>query len=356
VNPVSHRVDFPGGKTVLVHPVSAVELLELPDRLRLAVVLDRSRSMAERAAEVETAMARLDAAVSPDTTVDIYLTASRYRGEDPARVSFSELDPDSVVYFGGQNAAELLAQFDLLHADQDYDAILVLTDGSGYELGTSDIDVPATDAPVWMVHLDGDFPLGYDDATLEAIQASGGGVTGGIDEAMTRIATAIGADQDASSTDVIDGYTWLIIPSETVETDDAVVVHSPSDDFAALAARRLILDTMKRQRETLKEMSTLDRIHAIAVDQGIVTPYSSMIVLINQAQQNRLDRLEALNDRFQREHEVVGETISQNPFSVTGVPEPEEWLLLVLAAAMLIWYARTRVGGALIHKPGDQLQ
>jgi putative PEP-CTERM system integral membrane protein len=259
------------------------------------------------------------------------------------------------VYFGGQNAAELLAQFDLLHADQDYDAILVLTDGSGYELGASNIDVPATDTPVWMVHLSGDFPLGYDDATLEAIQASGGGVTGGIDEAMTRIATAIGADQVASSTDVIDGYAWLTIPIETGETDD-VVVHTAGDDFAALAARRLILDTMQRQRGTLKDMSTLDRMHAIAVDQGIVTPYSSMIVLVNQVQQNRLDRLEALNDRFQREHEVVGETISQNPFSVTGVPEPEEWLLLALAGAMLIWYARNRVSGILIHKAGDQIR
>jgi putative PEP-CTERM system integral membrane protein len=312
--------------------------------------------MAERAAEVETALARLDAAVGPGTTVEVYLTASRYRGEDPARVNFTEFDPNSIIYFGGQNAAELLAQFDLLHADQDYNAILILTDGSGYELGASDIDVPAPDTPVWMVHLDGDLPLGYDDATLEAIQASGGGVTGSIDEAMTRIATAIGADQDTSSTDVIDGYTWLTTPSETAETGDTVVAHTASDDFAALAARRLILDIMKRQRGTLKEMNTLDRMHAIAVDQSIVTPYSSMIVLVNQAQHSRLDRLEALNDRFQREQEVIGETISQNPFSVTGVPEPEEWLLLALAGAMLIWYARTRVNGTLIHNPGDKLQ
>jgi putative PEP-CTERM system integral membrane protein len=356
VNPISRRVDFPGGETVLVRPASAVELPRLPENLRLAVVLDRSRSMAERAAEVETALARLDAAVGPGTTVEVYLTASRYRGEDPARVNFTEFDPNSIIYFGGQNAAELLAQFDLLHADQDYNAILILTDGSGYELGASDIDVPAPDTPVWMVHLDGDLPLGYDDATLEAIQASGGGVTGSIDEAMTRIATAIGADQDTSSTDVIDGYTWLTTPSETAETGDTVVAHTASDDFAALAARRLILDIMKRQRGTLKEMNTLDRMHAIAVDQSIVTPYSSMIVLVNQAQHSRLDRLEALNDRFQREQEVIGETISQNPFSVTGVPEPEEWLLLALAGAMLIWYARTRVNGTLIHNPGDKLQ
>ena len=52
-------------------------------------------------------------------------------------------------------------------------------------------------------------------------------------------------------------------------------------------------------------------------------------------------------DRFVREVEEVGETAPQSPFSVTGVPEPEEWLLLALAAAMLVWYIRTRRVGHL---------
>ena len=46
-------------------------------------------------------------------------------------------------------------------------------------------------------------------------------------------------------------------------------------------------------------------------------------------------------DRFQREVEDVGET-APDPVNVTGVPEPEEWLLLALAAALLAWYAYTR--------------
>ena len=53
------------------------------------------------------------------------------------------------------------------------DGILVLTDGSGYEIEALDLDVPVPEAPVWVVHLDGAYPLGYDDATLAAIQASG---------------------------------------------------------------------------------------------------------------------------------------------------------------------------------------
>ncbi|MCQ3980281.1 MAG: hypothetical protein DPW09_43265, partial [Anaerolineae bacterium] len=87
----------------------------------------------------------------------------------------ADLNPDTIMYYGGQNAAELLAQFDALRAGQIYDAILVLTDGSGYELGEGNIAVVIPAAPVWMIHLGGDFSLGYDDPTLEAIQASGGG-------------------------------------------------------------------------------------------------------------------------------------------------------------------------------------
>jgi putative PEP-CTERM system integral membrane protein len=258
------------------------------------------------------------------------------------------------MYFGGQNAAELLAQFDQLRGDQDYNAILVLTDGSGYELGASDIEVPVPDAPVWMVHLDGDFPLGYDDATLEAIQASGGGVTGDIEEALMRLAIALSVDQNTSSSDVIDGYVWTTIAGEASDINDATVVHNADDDFAALGARRLILDTMHRQRDAVDQLDALDHLHAIAVQQGIVTPYSSMIVLINNRQENLLDRLEAGADRFQREQEAVGETLPQSPFSVTGVPEPEEWLLLALAGAMLLWYARAKASDILIHKFGDR--
>jgi putative PEP-CTERM system integral membrane protein len=349
--PVVHRIDFPSGETVIARPVSADDLPPVRDDLRLAIVLDRSRSMDQHAAEVKAAMSQLEA-IGPGSSADVYLTASKYRGEAPSRMGLAALDPDSIMYYGGQNAAELLAQFDALQAGQEYDAIFILTDGSGYELGAGDVEIPIPDAPVWMVHLGGDFPLGYDDGTLEAIQASGGGVTGDIEEALVRLTVALEAEQSTSPSDVIDGYTWSIVPTEAAEMDDAVI-HTAGDGFAALAARRLILDAMHRQRGALSQTGTLDHLHSIAIEQGIVTPYSSMIVLVDQRQQNLLDQLEARGDRFQRESEEIGETTPQSPFSVTGVPEPEEWLLLALAAAMLIWFVRTRKKNSLIHIPGE---
>jgi exosortase/archaeosortase family protein len=173
VKPVAHRVDLPGGETVIARPVVASDLPKPPAGLRLAVALDRSRSMADRAADVRAVLARLAEVSQSGATIEVYLTASKYRGEAPARIGLAALDP-RILYYGGQNAAELLAQFNALHASEKYDAIFVLTDGTGYELGGSNVKVPVPDAPVWMIHLGGNLPLGYDDATLEAIQASGG--------------------------------------------------------------------------------------------------------------------------------------------------------------------------------------
>ncbi|MBK9612464.1 hypothetical protein [Candidatus Amarobacter glycogenicus] len=68
--------------------------------------------------------------------------------------------------------------------------MLVLTDGSGYALGEGDVTVAPSPAPVWLVHLGG-FPLGYDDPTLDAVQASGGGAAASVDEALTRLAIGL---------------------------------------------------------------------------------------------------------------------------------------------------------------------
>ncbi len=181
-----------------------------------------------------------------------------------------------------------------------------------------------------MVHLDG-FPLGYDDPTLEAIQASGGGTVSTVTTALERL--SIGLHHADRSVDVYDGYVWEVHTNSDSDTDSG---------FAPIAARRVILAEMQQKRTELGTLDTLDALHEIAVEHSIVTPFSSMIVLINKRQEQRLDELENADDRFEREHEDVGET---QPPVVTGVPEPEEWLLIILSVAMLIWYLWQRKNG-----------
>ena len=171
VNPLessAHQVNFPSGETVILLPVSDAQDNEIPADLQLAVVLDRSRSMEMQAAAVDETLTALQTMVSD---VDVYLTSSFYRGEQPSVAKLAKIVPNQIDYIGGQNAAELLDQFFALSEDRGYDAIFVLTDGTGFKVGGESLDLPIPNAPVWMVHLDGNLPYGYDDATLQAVQS-----------------------------------------------------------------------------------------------------------------------------------------------------------------------------------------
>jgi putative PEP-CTERM system integral membrane protein len=209
------------------------------------------------------------------------------------------------------------------------------------------------------VHLNGDLPLGYDDQTLDAIQASGGGVTGNIESALARIAISLqdqGGDLPPYSpvTDLVDGYIWSVLPTEAADAaanaallpDVELVTHAADEPFAALAARRLILAEMQRNKGSIDQLETLDALHTLAMQYGIVTPFSSMIVLVEADQQRLLDKLSTLEDRYEREVESLGDTAPRSPMPLTGVPEPHEWLLMGMAAAMLVYliYTKRRQG------------
>ncbi len=300
------------------------------------------------------AVTRLQVFDLPTTPVDVYLTASPYRGEEPELSTIESVLSDGIIYYGGQNAAQLITQYEelrQLNGDRTYDAVFILTDGTGYELGESAVDVPIPDAPVWLVHMGQELPLGYDDRTLEAIQVSGGGVTGDLETALDRLAVSLGAANtgDAASApvvDLVDGYLWTVLPTGQADSalppDVELVIHNPVEPFAALAARRLVLAEMQRNSGTIDQLETLDYLHALAIEHGIVTPYSSMIVLVDAAQQNLLDKLADLDDRYQREVESLGDTTPSTPTPLTGVPEPHEWLLMGLAAGMLVYLIYTK--------------
>jgi putative PEP-CTERM system integral membrane protein len=340
--PQIHQVALPGGFSVTAVPVAQASLPALPDGLHLAVVLDRSRSMEAYSNEARAALAHL--AGIAESGSDLYLTSSPFRGEEPQVLPLWDLDGDELLYFGGQNPAELLGQFSRLSAGRQYDAILVLTDGSGYDLGPSKYSLAVPEAPVWMIHLGSVIPLGYDDGTVEAIQASGGGVVGDVETALQRLAVSLAGVQgvEAGSTavwDVLDGYLWMVLRPVQADIEFAPVIVSTG--FEAIAARQVILAEMQRYRGDVKDLDNLDYLHGLAKEYSLVTPYSSMIVLVNVTQRQLLERLEKMDDRFVREYEAVGNTMPPVQGPLTGVPEPHEWLLLGLAAAFLIYYLRS---------------
>jgi hypothetical protein len=166
-----------------------------------------------------------------------------------------------------------------------------------------------------------------------------------VDTALARLAVALKPPSEGpdAASDLLDGYLWVSLPTgqagSVASSGVAPQVNGSGDGFTALAVRRLVLAEMQRHKGTIDQLETLDYLHSLATGVGIVTPYSSMIVLVESDQQALLDKLANLSDRYQREVESLGDTTpaSATPLAFAGVPEPQEWLLMGLAAAMLVY-------------------
>ncbi len=325
--PQAHEYTLPTGDRIQAEPLTPQDY-HYPQDQHLALILDGSYSMASQQAALNETAVWLNELILPFNTVDFYITDSdasqAKRVEDMAA-----LDLDPFVFYGALSFRQMLDQFEQLREHQAYDAVFIMTDAGSYDLATDQDPLPTPAAPLWFAHLGG-LPTAYDDQVLAAIQDSGGGVTDGIQEAMQRYATA--ARLPAPIINIVDGYAWY-------QNAELTSTEAASPDFAPLAARQWIRAISRQQGD--KELAELDAIHTVAKEFSLVSPYSSMIVLVNDRQREALKQAEAATDRFDREVETGVETLTapSSPF-VTGVPEPEEWILLGLGGSglsLLAW-------------------
>jgi putative PEP-CTERM system integral membrane protein len=339
--PTLHQVNLPGGYRVSAKPLADKDC-SFPQAKRFAVVLDSSRSMASHTKELSQTFRWLNEKGFADNDfgnndADLYVTASA--GTQPKRIDdLRPFDVGKMTFYGTLQLREILQQFAQLRGDTPYDAVFVVTDEGSYELSDDKTDVPAIAAPLWMVHVGGKLPPAYDDAMLRAIQDSGGGVSTAIPEVMQRLATQVALGNSVVS--VVDGYAW----SMDKQPQGASVQASATskNGFEPVAARQLVLGLSKEKAK--EQLIQLDTMHAVAKSSEIVTPYSSMIVLVNDQQRQALKKAEQQSDRFNRKVENGNEQLTQpfNPLNVSGVPEPEEWMLLGMVAIALVFISRRR--------------
>jgi putative PEP-CTERM system integral membrane protein len=303
---------------------------------RLAVVVDRSFSMGRRERELRAELDFVDRTLAGRSDVDLFLTSSPLRGEPARRLEHARaLARTPLLFFGGSSLGAMLAEVDALAPAVPYDAIVVLTDDGSLDLARDRAGPPpASSPPLWLVHVGGDFPPGYDDGVLARVERSRGGVAASVAEAFAR-QTAL-ADPDVVSAD-----------GEVVWRLD----HAPGPPGAAarpdpllqrIAARQLILADARAFGGG--GVPALDSLHALAVKYRVVSSYSSMIVLVDERQRRALAEAEHAQDRFERPVDPETKSLSQpsSPFGLTATPEPHEWILMGLAAAGLLQAARLR--------------
>ncbi|MDX2244520.1 MAG: TIGR02921 family PEP-CTERM protein [Leptolyngbyaceae cyanobacterium bins.302] len=317
--PTTHQVVL--AENTQVQAVPFTDAYQLPTGKRFAIVLDDSYSMNAHRADVVQAMNWLQEKVLPQNSADLYLTATSPM--QPKRFeNWQDFDPEKVVFFGTLQPRQMLQQFLALRGETAYDAVLLLTDSGSYEMTEDGKGVLTMPAPLWLVHLGGLQPA-YDDATLQAMQDSGGSSTTQVQEVMQRIGTQ--PTLGKSTINVVDGYAWSLRSTTPPAPEKS--------GFAPLAARQWITHLSRTTKSNQPEK--LDAIHAIAKQNSVVTPYSSMIVLVNDRQREDLKQAEQQRDRFNREVEdqQLPQPTSMSP--VSAVPEPAEWMLLLVGAIVL---------------------
>ena len=324
--PQSHEIELAEGYKITAKPLSKKDY-SLPQNQRFALILDSSRSMSSHVKELSQNLTWLKQH-SKNNDADLYITAS---GTKPQRLDdIRKFKADKFTFYGSLQTPEMLKQFNQLRGETSYDAILLLTDAGSYELSKNNKDIPATPAPLWMVH-NGKLPFSYTDGIIKAIQDSGGGVSTSLSEVLQRIATK--ATLGDSVVDVIDGYAWYLEKSENNSTEQS--------GFQQLAARQLIRGLSKQVK--LDNLESLDAIHAIAKKYKLVSPYSSMLVLVNDEQRRLLKEAEAAKDRFDRKLESGKEDLSKpnNPLK-TSVPESSNGLVLAGSGLLLLWFVKRK--------------
>ena len=340
------------GQTVAAHPAEADATA--PHGKNILLVVDRSRSMAAHREAVLAALREARRAMAGNKVLVLLTTTEAMGPQQPLLVPLERLDEGMAVSaMGGGTVGDLLSQAQQ-HAPAGQDLTLVLTDAGAFDLSARPAGTQPRGGMLSFVHLGGALSPVYDDATLQAVQSSGGSSFTALHEAWRHFASV----QQAAPGFLVrrDGYVFSLVSDRAADRGADPVAEMradsgapPADDpaFAAIATRLFIADAARHAQAN--GPAQLDKLHALARTHDVVTPYSSMIVLVNDEQQRALDRAQQASDRFDRAHEQGTEQLPtpHNPLSVNATPEPEEWLLLVTAgAAAWMARARRRSGGA----------
>lgn len=325
---IAHQLALPWGAYVQADPFPESSY-QLPHDRRFAVILDGSYSMNDHQSAIEQTFQWLTENILTQNSADLYLTTAA--PAQPKR--FDNLQDvanwQDAIFYGTLQPSEMLQQFQQLRGDTNYDAVLLVTDSGSYELSTDSQVSLSMPAPLWLVHLN-ELQFAYDDATIQAIQVSGGGISTDVEEVMQRLGTQPTKGNRTSLLNVVDGYAWYL----TQVADPSIA--SP-DGFEALAARQWVTHLSEYVKPD--QMGELDTIHAVTKEYGIVSPYSSMIVLVNDQQREALKQAEQSDDRFNRE--IEDQQGLPQATSISAVPEPAEWLLLLVGLFML-WFIYQR--------------
>lgn len=184
---------------------------------------------------------------------------------------------------------------------EDYDAVIMLTDGSVYD--NSKYITPEINAPLYVVHIDkkGIIPPYKNDFT-QLIYSTKGNVVQNIEQAFEEIAR-----------------------NEQKETEE-----NPQFKNA-----KIIEDILQSGRPFDEELKS--KVYELSKEAGIVSDYASYIALENETQEKELQENIKQKDKFDANLKT-GEDEGLKNMNVFSVPEPEDYIFMFLIVLTLILY------------------
>jgi putative PEP-CTERM system integral membrane protein len=295
----------------------------------VAVIIDTSRSMKEYLPGIRDQLPRY----------------SQYNLE------FFTLDNGKLVLHGSPKSGELqLSAFgrssinQLIDAYQEnnknYSALLILTDEGNYdEKWLLRGNLP----PTFIIHYGQKHPRDYGDDLSVFLMTSGNGIAFSIDEALKRLTVIerLSETNDSSYFRITENSIWRFAEQKE-GVDPRQKTLKPSAPMQALAAKELIpyLAHSRKEVDSKVKVEALNRVHEQAIQNGIVTLFSSMIVLVNDRQQKALDEAETKSNKFERKTETGIEALQGMVGSISATPEPHEWVLFGLVMIALLVFLK----------------
>ncbi|MEM7620942.1 MAG: TIGR02921 family PEP-CTERM protein [Pseudomonadota bacterium] len=284
-----------------------------------AVLIDSSYSMHQKKEELYNSLNFLKGHAK---NLDIYVHPI-----NEERTSLSSID--DVIYYGLLTDSDLWNRAASISMSANYDVVFVLTDQGSYELSKENPEMTnSVGSNIWFVHLDKLAPA-YQDSVMRELM-SYGGVASTVKEAWQQYLL----NKSLPSFQQVDNrILWDFGVCD--ENAESLTVSVKNNTIAAVMAAKLI-DHLARCQKDKQSLAFLDNLHSIAKTNNVVTLYSSMIVLINDRQKEQLKNAEQNKDRFDRPIDSGIKTLNKPvDLLVSGVPEPEEWLLIIIACAFL---------------------
>ena len=291
---------------------------------KIALLVDASFSMWNHQNKLIQSLEKIEKMGFLSENIQLYLINDSLQSVDFKEFN-SEYIKNHQAFFGQSSILEMvyLAKDHLVNSD----LCLLISDKGQYQRERDELQELPLNIPLYLFHLD-QKPALYQDALLETLKWSSGATLNEIEDLKTQLAFKEIQKKDSSMISFDNGLLYYLEEARNAKTDP---------NFEELAFGKYI---SKLKPKDSTKIASLDILHQLALKAEIVSPYSSMIVLVNTRQHLALNAAEASDERFDREVESGNENISKpnDLFNVTGTPEPHEWILLFLVFGFLAFH------------------